>query len=351
MRRALCLALLGFGCDDPRRAPTPPRVPPRPVALRPGPMAPSPARLGETPSAAPGDDPLGRCVRRNREAMGPELGRALAALQDDALLEDACGLDLAVRARAPERCASVRLSSLRETCAFRASIAAARPEACPPAPGLRGRDPVCVALASRNAALCAAASLTERTRCLALSAGDPRPCDALDPLLRPACARDLEALRAVLPALPRAAPIAPEERLNAWSTPTGDASVETPVPWLLRGVFLDEAGALWIVDPALGWPSSDAMALERTLVGVTIPSRRGSALALDAALVVAGSQAMSTADGTLRAAVTLTHAPRRRGGRAAGSVVFDGTRGGRSVHAELRFDTFVRDVVMAASLR
>ena len=132
-------------------------------------MAPSPARLGETPSAAPGDDPLGRCVRRNREAMGPELGRALAALQDDALLEDACGLDLAVRARAPERCASVRLSSLRETCAFRASIAAARPDACPPAPGLRGRDPVCVALASRNAALCAAASLTERTRCLALA--------------------------------------------------------------------------------------------------------------------------------------------------------------------------------------
>ncbi len=84
---------------------------------------------------------------------------------------------------------------------------------------------------------------------------------------------------------------------------------------------------------------------------MTIPSRRGSSLALDAALVVAGSQAMSTADGTLRAAVTLTHAPRRRGGRAAGSVVFDGTRGGRSVHAELRFDTFVRDVVMAASLR
>lgn len=314
-------------------------------------MAPSPVGLVETPAAAPGDDPLGRCVRRNREALGPELGRALAALQDDALLEDACGLDLAVRGRAPERCASVRLSSLRETCAFRASVAAARPESCPPAPGLRGRDPVCVALASRSAALCAAASLTERARCLALSAGDRRPCEALDPLLRPACERDLEAMRALLPTLPRAAPLAPEEGLNAWSSPTDDASVGVPVPWLLRGVFLDDAGALWIVDPAVGWPSPDAIGLERNLVGVTVSSRRGSALALDAALVAAGAPAMSTADGTLRAAVTLTHAPRRRGDRAAGSVVFDGTRGGHSVHAELRFDTFVRDVVTASSLR
>jgi hypothetical protein len=349
-KRALCLVLLGLGCDDHPTPPVPPRVPPRPMALRPDPVAPSPLGVGEAPPA-PGDDPVARCVRRNRDALGPELGRALAALQDDALLEDACGLDLAVRAHAPERCASLRLSSLREACAFRASVAAARPEACPAMPGLRGRDPVCVALASRDAALCAAASLTERARCLALAAGAPRPCEALDPLLRPGCARDLEALRAVLPPLARSTAMAPEESLNVWSTAVGDASVDTPVPWLLRGVFLDETGALWIVDPAVGWPSADAMALERTLVGVTVPSRRGSALALDARLVVEGAPVLSTIDGTLRAAVTLTHAPRRRGGRAAGTVVLDGASGGRAVHAELRFDTFIRDVVMAASLR
>ena len=57
------------------------------------------------------------------------------------------------------------------------------------------------------------------------------------------------------------------------------------------------------------------------------------------------------ADASLRAVVTLTRASRTRGGRVAGSVRFEGTTAGRAVNAELRFDTFVRDVVTAAALR
>jgi hypothetical protein len=228
--------------------------------MAPSPGAPAESRLGESPAAAaPDDDPIGRCVRRNRAALGPELARALAALEDDALLEDACGLDLAVRARDPGRCAVVRLSDLRERCVFRASVAAARPDGCPAAPGLRGRDPVCVALAARDASLCGAAAYTERARCLALAAHDRRPCDALDPLLRPACVRDFDALAALIPPLPRTPARSPEAARNAWVTPVEDASVEEPVAWLLRGVFLDEGGALWIVDPAVGWPSAGAV--------------------------------------------------------------------------------------------
>lgn len=283
--------------------------------------------------------------------MGPEMARALQALQDDALLEDACGLDLAVRARAPERCSTVRLSSLREACALRASIAAGRPEACPAAPGLRGRDPVCVALASRDASLCAAATPTERARCLALATGDHRPCDDLDPLLRPTCARDLDALRAVLPVLPRTRDLAPVQARNGWSTAAEDAGVDAPVPWLLRGVFLDETGSLWIVDPSVGWPSTSAMVLDRALVGVVVPSHRGTAVALEARLVTTGAPALSTLDGSLRATVTLTHAPHRRGGRAAGTIRFESATAGSGARVELRFDTFVRDVVMAAALR
>lgn len=319
--------------------------------MRPGPVAEPFTEPGEVPTALPDNDVLGRCVRRNRDALGPELGRALGALQDDTLLEDACGLDIAVRAHAPERCASLRLSSLRETCAFRASIVAGRPEACPAAPGLRGRDPVCVALAARDTSLCAAASLTERARCFALAAGDSRPCEALDPLLRPTCVRDLDPLHALLPALPRATPRTPDAARNGWSTAIEDASVNTPVGWLLRGVFLDENDTLWFVDPALGWPAVGAMAVDRTLVGVRLPSRRGSALVLDARLVAVGVPVLSTLDGSLRAAGTLTHATHRRGGRVAGTLVFDGASAGRAVHLELHFDTFVRDVVMATALQ
>jgi hypothetical protein len=347
----LGLVLPGLGCDD-RAPPSAPRRPPaRPGARDPSPGAPTESRLGESPAvAAPDDDPIGRCVRRNRAALGPELARALAALQDDALLEDACGLDLAVRARDPRRCAVVRLSDLRERCVFRAAVAAARPDGCPAAPGLRGRDPVCVALAARDASLCGAAAYTERARCLALAARDRRPCDALDPLLRPACGRDLDALAALVPALLRAPARSPEAARNAWVTPVEDASVEEPVAWLRRGVFLDEGGALWIVDPAVGWPSAGAITLDQPLLGVVVPSHRGSAPALDARLVSASSS-LSTAEGTLRAGVTLTHAPHQRGGRAAGTVTLDGASAGRTVHLTLRFDTFVRDVVPAAALR
>ncbi len=325
-------------------------MPPRPIALRPGPAATEP-ELGESPRAGPADDLVARCVRRNRESLGPELSRALDALGDDSLLGDSCRLDLAVRQRAPERCASLQLSSLRETCAFRAAVASARPLSCPPAPGLRGRDPVCVALAARDASLCGAASLAERARCLALATGDGRRCETLDPLLRPACRRDVEPLRGVTAPLPRAQPIAPDPALNVWATSTEDASVDVSAPWLTRGVFVDEAGSLWIVNPALGWPRPGALADEERQVGVVLPAQRGPATVLDARLVVPGAMALSTGDGTLRATAMLTRASTRRGGRVAGRVTFEGASAGRVVRVELRFDTFVRDVVDPAALR
>ncbi len=354
MKRALLLASLSLGCADdaspPRPPSAPPRPPPRPLALRPGPAATQP-ELGEVPSAAPADDPVTRCVRRNRESLGPELGRALQALADDSLLEDSCRLDLAVRQRAPERCAPVRLSGLRETCAFRAAVASARPTSCPPSPGLRGRDPVCVALAARDASLCGAASLAERARCLALATGDGRRCETLDPLLRPACLRDLEPLRAVVAPLPRADVLSPDPALNVWSTFAGDAGADDPAPWLTRGVFVDEAGSLWIVDPALGWPRPSALGDDETRIGVVLSARRGAATVTDARLLAPGAMALSTGDGTLRATAMLTRASTRRGGRVAGRIAFEGVTAGRVVRVELRFDTFVRDVVDAAALR
>lgn len=353
-RRALLLALLGLGCDDPSGPPRPPRTPPRsperPVALR-NPGAPPVEGVGEGPGPTD-DDAVARCVRRNREALGAELGHALQALGDDSLLQDACGLELAVRDRAPARCASLHLSGLRETCSFRTAVVAGRPDACPAAVGLRGRDPVCVALAARDPALCGAASLTERARCLALASGGDRPCQALDALLRPGCARDLDVLRPLLAPMPRVDVLAPEASRNVWSSPAEDGGgAEAPVAWLTRGVFLDESGSLWLMDPGAGWPGPYATAADQPLLGAVVPARRGPATPLDAALVVAGSPRLSTGDGTLHASALLTHAVRRRGGRVAGRLTLEGAVAGRAVHVELRFDTFVRDVVAAAALR
>ncbi len=256
-----------------------------------------------------------------------------------------------MRQRAPDRCASLHLSSLRETCAFRSAVAAARPLSCPPAPGLRGRDPVCVALAARDASLCGAASLAERARCLALATGDGRRCETLDPLLRPTCLRDLEPLRAVIAPLPNASVLSPDASLNVWSTASGDASAGVPAPWLIRGVFADEVGSIWVVNPAVGWPRATTLTNDETQVGVVLRAERGAAAVLDARLVPPGAVALSVGDGTLRATAMLTRASARRGGRVAGRVTFEGVTGGRVLRVELRFDTFVRDVVDAATLR
>jgi hypothetical protein len=111
-------------------------------------------------------------------------------------------------------------------------------------------------------------------------------------------------------------------------------------------VFLDETGALGLVDAARGWPADGAIAFDQGLVGVVAVARRGTTPAVEARLVAPGGAAFATADGSVRATVTLARAARRRGDRVVGSVAFEGAR-----PTVLRFDTFVRDVVAAAALR
>ena len=346
MRIAVLAGLL-VACELPRSPPTPPREPPPPPrsAATGGPAAPEGPRAPELREG----DPVARCVARNREALTPELRRALDALQDDVLLADSCRMELAVRGGAPEACAAVVLPALRVECGFRAAVTAGRPEGCPSAPGSVGRDPTCVALAARDSSLCAAARIVERQRCLALAYGSPAPCATLAPELRPSCERGIDAIRGT-PAATHSPPRHVVESRNGWSGVDAGVPLE-PVEWLLRGVFLDDAGAIELVDARSGWSSDRDVEAGVGWLAVRALPVAGVAHAAAARLRTVRGDVVDTADGTLVAEVRLTVVPRRRGDRVAGSVRFGSHALGDLGTRELRFDTFVRDVVPEALLR
>ncbi len=351
------LALFVFcaaACEREPARPERPQAPPTRPPLGPTTPAPSqPAPEGFIPLDAGSGElpaPVAQCIARSRGSLTPEVSGALGVLDAESFLEDACRLDLAVRARTPSLCDAVHASVLRETCLARAAMIVGAPERCPEALGLRVRDPVCVALAARDVRLCAAATPAERARCLALARNSPRECERLDPLLRPNCLRDFSALGGALPVL-RGDPL-PEGTATLRAS-SGDAPTFT-LRGLARGVMLDEAGIVWIVDPAVGWPRESAVAPEAPRVGVRIPTAgvdAGVELTVEARVALPESLALDTALGSARARARCMRVPRRRGDPVACDVTVEGVRAGLSMRCELHVETFVRDVVVGSSLR
>ncbi len=343
MRAAVLVGLL-TACDD--RSPRRPEPPPRPS---PATAATSAALPSEAPAPlSADDDAVARCTARDRAALPVALRVALADLGDDALVEDACRMDVAIRGRAPARCAALSVDVLRRSCVVRVAVASARPADCPGAVGEIGRDAVCVALAARDPGLCAAARVLERQRCLAIAAGRDAPCDALVPELRSECARGLEEWRSVLPPLAHAAPRDVDAARNGWVPSDGGAT--EPVPWLARGLLLVDDGSVEIVDPHTGWDDGRATDDGGFWVAVhAVPSHAPTAAR--AALRTPRGERLGTDEGTLAAVVHLAAVPRRRGDRVVGRVRLTPTGPLAGAPRELRFDTFVRDVVPASLLR
>ncbi|MFO0627868.1 MAG: hypothetical protein U0325_19980 [Polyangiales bacterium] len=171
-------AIALWGCDP---SPAPPPRPTRPPGVIPR-AAPVDASLeGTTGPDAAVPEVIARCVARARSATPDALRGALEVLDEAALLDGACRLDLAPRLRAPDLCAGASLTSLREVCLTRAAMTAGTPDRCPWLGGALRRDPVCVALAARDLALCAAAGAVDRARCEALARDDLTPAPASTP--------------------------------------------------------------------------------------------------------------------------------------------------------------------------
>lgn len=295
-------------------------------------------------------DAVARCVAAAQRDAPPTLARALSVLGETALYEDACRLEIAPRARDAAMCEAVSEGPLRTSCTARAAMVMASPETCPPALGIHGRDPVCVAIAARSSALCAAAMIHERPICEAIARGEPSPCASLDAVLRPRCVAEAAAMAGLVPVMREGA--LAEGRATLRTGAVGqDASVDRPLRIVSRGVWMDPSGALWLADPIAGTRVTSSMLDATPALAVQIVAPRTHARLRALARV-----AMPDTGGPERPGdwtpceATLRRAPRGRGDRVTGEVTIDTQWHNEPLHLTLEFDSFVRDVIDPTTL-
>ena len=126
-----------------------------------------------------GFEGYGKCIKRIRQRLPPDLGADLLAYHNipDAL----CRTREALAKNEPRACQRVLSYGMRKGCSSMYAVYKRRPEHCPRGyPARRGRDAYCLALAMRNPALCGAAKQEEQeVRCQAILSGDADRCSNL----------------------------------------------------------------------------------------------------------------------------------------------------------------------------
>lgn len=235
---ALLVGFLAVACDAP-----PERVAAH--ARAPGPAL--PGEVSSSPPPLPGT--IDACAIALGERTPDEVRATLDDLSYDTVFRDACIAARAEADRNASACDDLSVTVLRDRCRERVAIAAGQADSCPPARAGEGREPLCLALARRDARLCAAAGTLDRAVCEAvLVDGDAHPgrsCGHLPVDLRPACIARSERL-AVLATGARvdAEPVTPSLTFTLGETPERSvASVDrgarlvydTCIPMLIVG--------------------------------------------------------------------------------------------------------------------
>lgn len=192
------------------------------------------------------------CVQEHAR-VDPLVGDSIRALGYDTFLRDTCRVLEAIKQRDLKRCDAIEVSSLRAYCQNTYATALGVPDACAFQNTLskdRGRNPTCIAVASRSLALCASTeTYVDRSSCEALVLQESFRCKPLPTMDRLRCEHDIERMRGFLagekvektPAKPAVGTIDLEaiHGSEAVTTPHGDFSKE-----LSRGIVLTNEGGL-----------------------------------------------------------------------------------------------------------
>jgi hypothetical protein len=310
------------------------------------------------------------CVMQ-RSRIDPMLGDSLDAIGYDTFFADACRVVDAAKAGDVKRCRAIPSSALRAHC--RATVAELRalPNLCPwrqPDRPAAGREPSCVAIASRTAALCAVEhDPVDRASCVALldrGSGGVAGCKRL--FSRPErerCARRVARWQSAL----RAGGAASETGVDAsaaldpWATLRvdhgggADAGVVDVRPEVASGaVLLDEHGTTTfelgtLTDGTFGMLAAPAPSAAFGLEVSVGEGRAGAARArvrrLEIQLPGRRPFIVPSADAAALG-VRVDALGRERGGPIA--LTIDGPLHAESAEVHLAIHTFVRDVVSAA---
>jgi hypothetical protein len=362
LRRLLPLAFLAFlaACDkDERPRPPPPAAPvasvERALGVDAGELEPSvdpPAPAGDFQAEMAAFTTVDACAKQHA-AVDPLVGDALQAIGYDTLIRDACRVLDAAKAHDARRCESIDASALRERCLATVAEITGDPDGCPFEVATRrelGRDAACLALAARDARLCAGAIETAaRATCTAIATREAAPCTSLTGHAdQVRCAREQKRWSSAIPAAAAAS--------GAAGATSGTATVDGhAVPLdLSRGVVLVERidGVHLVVGPmgragagfvAASPHSQGAIALELV---VPADSTKASVERLELSLPQRPPVAVESPR-TSTLAIRVTHFERARGGAVELSVTGPSPDG---PPLEAKLATFVRDVVKPSAL-
>ena len=143
---------------------------------------------------------LEECVAQHA-VIDPLVGDAVRSIGYDTLLRDACRLLQALKMKDTSPCVAISASALQNRCESLVAMALQDPEKCPwysATEKQHGREPGCLAVATRDPRSCAAGLESTRATCEALSTGDPSRCASATGDERATCARDVERERTLL---------------------------------------------------------------------------------------------------------------------------------------------------------
>ena len=141
-----------------------------------GPMAPGAFSLAAEAEAF---STMGACLARNPPPAAL-VSDALLSLGIETLREDACHLLEAVHDKRVEPCRTLGLRALEHPCLVAVAVAREEPSACPQVAAFdpaRGRDPLCLALASHRSEPCEALEASDAVLCRAALKGSRALCN------------------------------------------------------------------------------------------------------------------------------------------------------------------------------
>jgi hypothetical protein len=325
--------------------------------------------------AAPGGDlrrdleeftTVDACVRAHR-VTDPLLADAVDALGYDTLVRDACRTLQALKSKDTKPCQPIAAAALRMRCESQVAVLAGEPALCPLVSGggpVPAREPVCLARASRDERLCAAARGSDRTVCQALVRGRSSECGNDD-----VCVRQVERFRALLEKPVSHAPF--PARLHV------EFASERGKPEQFDGAFdLEDLAAAGAVARPMGdkirfmigmpktalWPGWDSsLASPRLFLAVSLPSKPKNEAAhrADAAAGLSlgvGDLALdllipriALLDGTLASerSVTVENVSASTGSPLKFTLTTKIHDAARTFRVKVELETFVRDGVTA----
>jgi hypothetical protein len=294
------------------------------------------------------------CVAAVAAALPPELTRET---DGENLPRRVCETRRALAEKSPARCDELPSAAWASGCRRLHAVLHGQPDQCPERlPRSRGRDPACVALASRDPSLCRAVTESEaaQLRCFAVL-GPEATCRRLGEAGEvESCLRDRTRWRTLLqPGKASVAPtFAPGFALAA-TLPAGGLGVASGA--LRRGIVVPdgvEVGGRIRVGDLAEEPAGDRPARLRVALDLPRPSTVPQTYALgggaDGARLCAVLDGRPVRPAAVTGQLVLTHYAPRRGAPVSGHLEAQLEIEGARTPLTVRFETFVRDVVPSA---